>query len=96
MWRAAVALALVLGGRTTAAGAQTATGAPAAAAAPEASAAPAGGTRITLADAMRIALRQNTTVRQAENADALSAAVDRQQRLQLLPASLRTQTLAGL
>lgn len=82
MGKAAVALALVLGGWTTAAGAQTAM---------DAAAAPAGGPRITLADAVRIALRQNTTVRQAENADALSAAAVRQQRLQFLP-SLRLST----
>ena len=40
---------------------------------------------ITFDDAIRIALRQNTTLRQTNNAAELNSAVVRQQRLALLP-----------
>ena len=42
-------------------------------------------TTITFADALRLALRQNTSVRQAENAAALSSATVQEQKLQFLP-----------
>lgn len=46
---------------------------------------------ITFADAVQIALRQNVTIRQAQNATALDAAAVRQQKLQFLP-DLRLST----
>jgi outer membrane protein len=49
---------------------------------------------ITFDDAIRIALRQNTTLRQANNASALSSATVRQQKLALLP-DLRFTTNTG-
>ena len=49
---------------------------------------------ITFDDAIRIALRQNTTLRQANNAAALSSAAVRQQRLSFLP-DLRFSTNTG-
>src|SRR5688572_27466110 len=49
---------------------------------------------ITFDDAIRIALRQNTTLQQANNASALSSATVRQQRLALLP-DLRFSTSTG-
>ena len=49
---------------------------------------------ITFDDAIRIALRQNTTLRQANNAAALSSASVRQQRLSFLP-DLRFSTNTG-
>lgn len=55
-----------------------------AAAAGAQSPAPAG-KRITLDDAIGIALQQNTAVRQAENSSDLSAATVHEQKLQLLP-----------
>ena len=41
--------------------------------------------RITFSDAIRIALEQNNTLRQAENTAALDAVAVRQQRMQFLP-----------
>jgi len=49
---------------------------------------------ITFDDAIRIALRQNTTLKQATNSAALDAATVRQQRLQFLP-DLRVTTNTG-
>ncbi len=49
---------------------------------------------ITFDDAIVIALRQNTTLRQANNASALNSATVRQQRLSLLP-DLRFNTSTG-
>jgi outer membrane protein len=49
---------------------------------------------ITFDDALRIALRQNTTLQQANNSAALDAATVRQQRLQFLP-DLRVSTNTG-
>jgi len=49
---------------------------------------------ITFDDAIRIALRQNTTLQQAQNASALDAANVRQQRFALLP-DLRLTTNTG-
>jgi outer membrane protein len=48
-------------------------------------------TKISFADAIRLALRQNVDVRQAKNAEALSSATVRQQKLQFLP-SLQVRT----
>lgn len=49
---------------------------------------------ITFDDAIRIALRQNTTLKQANNSAALDGATVRQQRLQFLP-DLRMSTNTG-
>src|SRR5215212_6839243 len=49
---------------------------------------------ITFDDAIRIALRQNTTLEQANNTAALDAATVRQQRLSFLP-DLRLTTNTG-
>jgi outer membrane protein len=49
---------------------------------------------ITFDDAIRIALRQNTTLQQANNASASNAAAVRQQRLSFLP-DLRVSTNTG-
>jgi outer membrane protein len=49
---------------------------------------------ITFDDAIRIALRQNTTLQQANNASANNAAAVRQQRLSFLP-DLRVSTSTG-
>src|SRR5690349_19772229 len=49
---------------------------------------------ITFDDAIRIALRQNTTLQQATNSAALSSATVRQQKLGLLP-DLRFTTNTG-
>ena len=49
---------------------------------------------ITFDDAIRIALRQNTALRQANNSAALSSATVRQQRLSFLP-DLRFTTNTG-
>jgi outer membrane protein len=49
---------------------------------------------ITFDDAIRIALRQNTTLKQANNAAALNSATVRQQRLSFLP-DLRFNTSTG-
>jgi outer membrane protein len=49
---------------------------------------------ITFDDAIRIALKQNTTLRQANNAAELNSATVRQQRLSLLP-DLRFNTTTG-
>ena len=49
---------------------------------------------ITFDDAIRIALRQNTTLQQAQNASDLDAATVRQQRLALLP-DLRLTSTTG-
>ena len=49
---------------------------------------------ITFDDAIRIALRQNTTLQQANNASANNAAAVRQQRLSFLP-DLRLSTSSG-
>ena len=49
---------------------------------------------ITFDDAVRIALRQNTTLQQATNSAALSSATVRQQKLALLP-DLRFTTNTG-
>lgn len=46
---------------------------------------PVPGTRLTLDDAIGIALQQNTAVRQAENTSELSDATVHEQKLQLLP-----------
>jgi len=54
-------------------------------AADTAAAAPGGATTITFDQALQLALRQNTTVRQAENAAALGTATVQAQRLQFLP-----------
>lgn len=50
-----------------------------------AAAAPSGATTITFDQALQLALRQNTTVRQAENTAALGTATVQAQRLQFLP-----------
>ena len=52
------------------------------------------GLTITFDEAIRVALRQNTTLQQANNASALDAAAVRQQRLALLP-DLRLSTNTG-
>src|SRR5690348_646769 len=49
---------------------------------------------ITFDDAIRIALRQNTTLAQANNSAALNAATVRQQRMSFLP-DLRLSTSTG-
>ena len=55
---------------------------------------PAPSQNITFDDAIRIALRQNTTLQQATNSAALSSATVRQQKLALLP-DLRFTTNTG-
>ena len=55
---------------------------------------PASNQTITFDDAIRIALRQNTTLQQATNSAALSSATVRQQKLALLP-DLRFTTNTG-
>ena len=55
---------------------------------------PAANQTITFDDAIRIALRQNTTLQQATNSAALSSATVRQQKLALLP-DLRFTTNTG-
>src|SRR5690349_2521470 len=56
--------------------------------------APAPSETITFDDAIRIALRQNTTLAQANNSAALSSATVRQQRLSFLP-DVRLSTSTG-
>ncbi|HUQ81658.1 MAG TPA: TolC family protein, partial [Gemmatimonadaceae bacterium] len=55
---------------------------------------PAPSATITFDDALRIALRQNTTLAQANNSAALTSATVRQQRLSFLP-DLRLSTTSG-
>src|SRR5215203_6995129 len=55
---------------------------------------PAPSQTITFDDAIRIALRQNTTLAQANNSAALSSATVRQQRLSFLP-DFRLTTSTG-
>jgi len=83
-------LAIVIAGLTPALGAQQATPA-----STTSSATTGGPTEtITFDEAIRIALKQNTTLEQANNAAALDAANVRQQRLSFLP-DLRLSTNTG-